>query len=167
MRKTRCGIISVVWILTLLVRRLRAYDVLLLVLRLVRVLLWRIVLILVRCGIEVPAPLATTKCCGALWRLLRHLPSQVVIRRLGALLVLEDGLGEGGGRGRIDASIGSRVLAVIVVRPSAWKIEVEAIIGVHDEGIESQESQLETVAVLRGAECLPRGLHQERGAIGS
>lgn len=94
MRESGVGVVSVVLGLTLLVRKLRAYDVLLLILRLILILLWLVVLTLIGIVVEIATWLASSVSCRALWVLTLHLRAQIIIGLLTTLLLLEDWLRE-------------------------------------------------------------------------
>ena len=129
MRESGVWIVGIVLGLTLLVRRLRAHDVLLLILLLVLILLGLTVLTLVGAVVEVATCLGPSVRC---WTgLILRLSAKVVVGGLCTLVVLEDRLREGGRRCGIDARIGGRVLTVIVVQCCARKVQVETIVRVH------------------------------------
>lgn len=89
MRESRVGVVRVVQGLTLLVRKLRACDVLLLILRLILILLWLTVLTLIGIVVEIATWLASSVSCRALRSLVLHLRAQIIIGLLGTLLLLE------------------------------------------------------------------------------
>ena len=129
MCQSRSGVVGVVESrLALLIRGLRTRKILLVLLLIVLILLRLTIQALVRVGIEVPAASTTTISSGAVMVL--HWAPKEVRGRL-ASLVLEDGLREGGGSGRIYSSVGSRVLTIGIV-PLSWKTQVKAVVGIHD-----------------------------------
>lgn len=92
MRKSRGWVVGVVLGLALLIGRLRSDCILLLNLRLVLVLSLLVVLILVEIGIEVAACLVSSIRYRALWGMVLHLATEIVIGRLCALLIRENWL---------------------------------------------------------------------------
>lgn len=129
--ETRIGVIGVVCRRTLLVRRLRAREILLLVLIGILALgvLGPIKIVVIS---KITSPLAASIRNRALmtldWR------PEVVVRLL-APLILEDWLGEGGGRGRVDTCVASSIVAVVVVSSGSRKVQMKAVVRIHGAGI--------------------------------